>query len=318
MMKKPVQLATEDGLFELTGAESIWIWAHTCPAPDCACRLALILATTDGREALAKRGRGVREAWNAGSGYATVASTLKDVEVFRLDIDSLEAFPLTDEHPLDLATHPRVRSVVERLDGEVLDDIGRLFYCGKGKPDPETRLRAAQEIVLKGWSRGNMLPFDDVCGVRRDLYLFDGNKFEATEMYCPIPECTCGEVLVDFEWCKPPENRHAGRVLIPRVGAIRIEPTRSGQSGLEQLWQAFQKRHPRYRERFARRGAVLKDLGTRLPPERESPRAETQAKVGRNDPCPCGSGKKFKKCCAAASGAATGPFNPAVSTDDIF
>jgi uncharacterized protein YchJ len=24
------------------------------------------------------------------------------------------------------------------------------------------------------------------------------------------------------------------------------------------------------------------------------------AKVGRNDPCPCGSGKKFKKCCGAS------------------
>lgn len=24
-----------------------------------------------------------------------------------------------------------------------------------------------------------------------------------------------------------------------------------------------------------------------------------QAKVGRNEPCPCGSGKKFKKCCGA-------------------
>jgi SEC-C motif domain protein len=24
-----------------------------------------------------------------------------------------------------------------------------------------------------------------------------------------------------------------------------------------------------------------------------------QSKVGRNDPCPCGSGKKFKKCCGA-------------------
>jgi len=24
---------------------------------------------------------------------------------------------------------------------------------------------------------------------------------------------------------------------------------------------------------------------------------ETGPKVGRNDPCPCGSGKKFKKCC---------------------
>jgi preprotein translocase subunit SecA len=24
-----------------------------------------------------------------------------------------------------------------------------------------------------------------------------------------------------------------------------------------------------------------------------------QEKVGRNDPCPCGSGKKYKKCCGA-------------------
>jgi len=23
------------------------------------------------------------------------------------------------------------------------------------------------------------------------------------------------------------------------------------------------------------------------------------AKIGRNDPCPCGSGKKYKKCCGA-------------------
>jgi preprotein translocase subunit SecA len=27
----------------------------------------------------------------------------------------------------------------------------------------------------------------------------------------------------------------------------------------------------------------------------------TEAKVGRNDPCPCGSGKKYKKCCAWAA-----------------
>jgi uncharacterized protein YchJ len=25
----------------------------------------------------------------------------------------------------------------------------------------------------------------------------------------------------------------------------------------------------------------------------------TRQKVGRNEPCPCGSGKKFKKCCGA-------------------
>lgn len=31
------------------------------------------------------------------------------------------------------------------------------------------------------------------------------------------------------------------------------------------------------------------------------PRPRTAAKVGRNDPCPCGSGKKYKKCCGVAA-----------------
>lgn len=25
----------------------------------------------------------------------------------------------------------------------------------------------------------------------------------------------------------------------------------------------------------------------------------SEPKIGRNDPCPCGSGKKYKKCCGA-------------------
>ncbi len=30
-----------------------------------------------------------------------------------------------------------------------------------------------------------------------------------------------------------------------------------------------------------------------------APIKRTEAKVGRNEPCPCGSGKKYKKCCGA-------------------
>jgi SEC-C motif-containing protein len=30
-----------------------------------------------------------------------------------------------------------------------------------------------------------------------------------------------------------------------------------------------------------------------------SSRQDAAAKIGRNDPCPCGSGKKYKKCCGA-------------------
>ncbi len=32
-----------------------------------------------------------------------------------------------------------------------------------------------------------------------------------------------------------------------------------------------------------------------------TPKPEVEAKIGRNDPCPCGSGKKYKKCCGQAT-----------------
>ena len=35
--------------------------------------------------------------------------------------------------------------------------------------------------------------------------------------------------------------------------------------------------------------------------EKDVDRYRAGSKVGRNDPCPCGSGKKFKKCCGAVT-----------------
>ncbi len=44
----------------------------------------------------------------------------------------------------------------------------------------------------------------------------------------------------------------------------------------------------------------------RSEPARVEPIRNMGQKVGRNDPCPCGSGKKFKNCCGKSSGVATG------------
>ncbi len=38
-----------------------------------------------------------------------------------------------------------------------------------------------------------------------------------------------------------------------------------------------------------------------MPDEPPIPIVETKRKVGRNDPCPCGSGRKYKKCCGSPS-----------------
>jgi uncharacterized protein len=50
-------------------------------------------------------------------------------------------------------------------------------------------------------------------------------------------------------------------------------------------------------------GSTLREIAAFWMAQQTPRRPVKAAKVGRNDPCPCGSGKKWKKCCSAASGA---------------
>ena len=61
-------------------------------------------------------------------------------------------------------------------------------------------------------------------------------------------------------------------------------------AGATQLYDYFRKR-PNVPPKTPQRGAPWADPHTASHP------GIAEAKVGRNDPCPCGSGKKFKKCC---------------------
>ncbi len=49
-----------------------------------------------------------------------------------------------------------------------------------------------------------------------------------------------------------------------------------------------------------KRQKVAKEVGTNAPADKavkKQPVRNAAKKVGPNDPCPCGSGKKYKKCC---------------------
>ena len=54
------------------------------------------------------------------------------------------------------------------------------------------------------------------------------------------------------------------------------------------------------KEEPVERKQVLKpDMPTTTDGSLPNTRKATKGKPGRNDPCPCGSGKKYKKCCGA-------------------
>jgi uncharacterized protein YecA (UPF0149 family) len=55
---------------------------------------------------------------------------------------------------------------------------------------------------------------------------------------------------------------------------------------------------PDFYERLRNRHLKLKGIYAHCKKRNFAPKQPIQVpKVGRNDPCPCGSGKKYKKCC---------------------
>jgi len=82
----------------------------------------------------------------------------------------------------------------------------------------------------------------------------------------------------------------------------RILQTQDGETGLNYLCAGY-KRFFQHCRPYMTRLAALRRAGQ--PPERLMEMVQAQdvkgvPKAGRNDPCPCGSGRKYKRCCLNA------------------
>lgn len=84
---------------------------------------------------------------------------------------------------------------------------------------------------------------------------------------------------------------------------LEILRTEDGQPGEDQGWVEFIARFAEKGETkthhelsFFQRHQGRWSFHSAHPPK-QTPTQRAQPKVGRNEPCPCGSGKKYKKCC---------------------
>ena len=79
----------------------------------------------------------------------------------------------------------------------------------------------------------------------------------------------------------------------PTASAPPVLPGRAPTTTIDALEREFQKKKERELERSRQAGVAVAE-------KEAGPRATGQ-KVGRNDKCTCGSGKKFKNCCGIAA-----------------
>ena len=78
-----------------------------------------------------------------------------------------------------------------------------------------------------------------------------------------------------------------------------------GKGSLEQLAQSVMEIFPDAMREYAHLGRSIYQARLEAGDLEQEP--SRRVKIGRNDLCPCGSGKKFKKCCEGKGGAGSGP-----------
>ena len=71
----------------------------------------------------------------------------------------------------------------------------------------------------------------------------------------------------------------------------------SGEQSFEAMAETIHRVVPRAVAQYAHMGRSIATV--LVEPDADTPVPTRDTKVGRNDPCPCGSGKKYKKCCGA-------------------
>ena len=132
--------------------------------------------------------------------------------------------------------------------------------------------------------------FIDGTGFCRDEWFGEDNE-EFTGLMTPILHFAENEKIQNIKESLYQEN-------LPKVDGAFLDAIPESVLRIREYWR--QKQFGSVG--FASGGTGTEETGNGEMPDNLIPFRREKSKVGRNDPCPCGSGKKFKKCCGAATG----------------
>jgi hypothetical protein len=175
---------------------------------------------------------------------------------------------------------------------------------------------------------GKLIAFGDIIYEQGSLWsggstaafglVHDGVDYLVCDLYCPNPDCDCGDFYLAFFRDTPPVEYCflATLSLDGHAKSVECHPGRGTRDEALAALKAWRTgpNFARDLEDFQWRDWKVKEIAERSywgqgqsngGKDRQAPPAErlsSAGRVGRNEPCPCGSGKKYKKCCGKAAG----------------
>ncbi len=154
---------------------------------------------------------------------------------------------------------------------------------------------------LEEFKLGTFLTYRDILWNEKDIQIkINGQEYLVFDGYCVTPNCNCTTVALNFF-----ENIHKLGVREPEFsfvydyGSNRVIDVRGSNNEeinsiirtfSSSLNAKFEKRHARLKDE------VKQEIMDKIKKKGFKP-VDAGRKLGRNEPCHCGSGKKYKKCC---------------------
>jgi hypothetical protein len=159
----------------------------------------------------------------------------------------------------------------------------------------------SEDEILSGAMRGYWEVFGDSESVFSFEFEHEDQRYLIIDQYCLNPECDCQNAAITFVAYDDGSTEDAFAVFVDLKMKYKIEFSKIPKKKLQQIVAAWLQDQPEAAETIAYRYEKMKEVG-RLALERNRKQQIAQAaalrsNIGRNDPCPCGSGKKYKKCC---------------------
>lgn len=140
------------------------------------------------------------------------------------------------------------------------------------------------------------------------VFTLDEKEYLVEDLYCSNPACDCRKVRLAFFERDNKESQIEELfdvTLTFNNKIIDLDAHHCEENQAKKLIEAWRRAHPSIMDSLETRYADIKEIGDRILIEEFEPSITGGAnfpkksgrKIGRNEPCPCGSGKKYKKCC---------------------
>lgn len=201
----------------------------------------------------------------------------------------------------DLTFARRFLSQLDENDFRILHKTSFLFKNEITEKAPLDTIDAYfdfDEVEYNGlmYAYNDVLPYGDQLQIT-----VDGRKCLILDQYCLLPHCACTDTILNI--FSTNQKGETGDELC----TISLKYKKGKWEGFEQLSEnislktykaAILAQIPNFYAQLKERHVKLKAIYAHCKKKHHSPNEKRQLpKVGRNDPCPCGSGKKYKKCC---------------------